>query len=71
MRQGNQSQYYNRHTKELAELHKNQAVYVQDPVRKTWSPAKVVDQGGTPQSYIVETERGAQLQRNTIHLRTI
>lgn len=37
-----------RHAKELPDLHKDQAVYVQDPLRKMWSPAKVVDQGGTP-----------------------
>ena len=68
-RQDNQSQYYNRHTKELPELHKDQAIYVQDPVRKTWNPAKVISQGDTPQSYILETETGTQLQWNRIHLR--
>ena len=52
-RQDNQSQYYNRYTKELPELHKDQAIYVQDPVRKTWNPAKVISQGDTPRSYIV------------------
>ena len=69
-RQDNQSQYYNRYTKELPELHKDQAIYVQDPVRKTWNPAKVISQGDTPRSYIVETETGAQLRRNRIHLMT-
>ena len=68
-RQDNQSQYYNRHTKELPELHKDQAIYVQDPVRKTWNSTKVISQGDKPRSYIVETETGAQLRRNRIHLR--
>ena len=44
-------------------------MYAQDPMRKTWNPARVVDQGDTPRSYIIETETGAQLQRNRIHLR--
>ena len=69
VRQDNQCYYYNKHTKELPELHRNQAMYAQDPMRKTWNPARVVDQGDTPHSYIIETETGAQLQRNRIHLR--
>ena len=68
-RQVKQSHYYNRHAKELPELHIDQAIHVQDPVRKTWNPAKVISQGDTPRSYIVETESGAQLRRNRIHLR--
>ena len=68
-RQDNQHQYYNRHTKELPELHKDQAIYVPDHVKKTWNPAKVISQGDTPRAYIVETETGAQLRRNRIHLR--
>ena len=61
--------YYNRHTKELPELHRDQAIYVQDPVRKTWNPARVIDQGETPRSYLIETGTGAQLRRNRIDLR--
>ena len=68
-RQNNQSHYYNRHAKELPELHKDQAIYVQDPARKMWNPAKVIDRGDTPRSYVVETETGAQLRRNRVHLR--
>ena len=40
VRQDNQSYYYNRHTKELPKLHRDQAIYAQDPVRKTWNPAE-------------------------------
>ena len=65
-KQFKQSRYYNKHTKEL---HKEQAIYVQDPVRKTWNPARVIDPGDTPRSYVVQTETGAQLQRNRIHFR--
>ena len=54
MRQDNQCYYYNKHTKELPELHRNQAMYAQDPMRKTWNPARVVDQGDTPRSYIIK-----------------
>ena len=35
VRQDNQSYYYNRHPKELPKLHRDQAIYAQDPVRKT------------------------------------
>ena len=69
VRQDNQSCYYNRHTKELPKLHRDQAIYEQDPVRKTWNPARVVEEGNSPRSYIVETATGAQLRRNRIHLR--
>jgi len=68
VRQDNQCYYYNRHTKELPELHRDQAIYVQDPVRKTWNPARVIDQGETPCSYLIETGTGAQLRKNRIHL---
>ena len=68
-RQDSQCSSYNRHTKELPELHRDQAIYVQDSVRKTWNPARVIDEGETPRSYLIETGTGAQLRRNTIHLR--
>ena len=68
-RQDNQSHYYNRHTKELPDLHKDQAIHVQDPARNPWNPAKVISRGETPRSYSVETETGAQLRRSRIHLR--
>jgi len=38
-------------------------------VRKTWNPARVIDQGETPRSYLIKTGTGAQLRRNRIHLR--
>ena len=64
-RQDYQSHFYNRHTtKELPELYKSQAIYVQDLERKTWSPAKVEDQGNTPRSYTVEAETNVHLRRN-------
>ena len=66
VRQENQSYYYNRHTKELPKLHRVQAIY---PVRKTWNLARVVKEGDSPRSYIVETGTGAHLRRNRIHLR--
>lgn len=43
---------YNMHTRDLAELHRDQAIFVQNPVRKTWSSAGVTDQGNTPRTYI-------------------
>ena len=38
--------------KKVPELH----IYVQDPVRKTWNPAGVIDQEETPRSYLIELE---------------
>ena len=69
VRQDNQSYYYNRHTKKLPKLHWHQTIYTQDPVRKTWNPARVVEEGDSPRSDIVETGTGAQLRRNRIHFR--
>ena len=69
VRQDHQSHYYNRHTKELPKLYRDQAIYAQDPVRKTWNPARVVEEGDSPRSYILETGTGAKLRRNRIHLR--
>ena len=69
VRQDNQCYYYNRHTKELPGLHRDRAIYTQDPVRKTWNLARVIDQGETPHSYLIETGTGVQLRRNRIHLR--
>lgn len=66
-RQDNQSYYYKRHTKELPELLRDQPIYAQDPVRKTWNTVRVRDLGKTLRSYIVKTEAGAQLRRNRIH----
>ena len=68
-RQDNQSYYFNRHTRDLPELHGDQAIFAQDPVRKTWSAARVIDQRNTPRSYIVQARAGAQLRRNRIHHR--
>ena len=65
VRQGNQSYYYNRHTKELPKLHRDQAIYAQDPVRKTWNPARVVKEGDLPRSYIVETDNSANNLSNS------
>ena len=68
-RQDNQCYYNKRHIKELSELHGNQAIYAQDPVRKTWNPARVIDQGDTPRLCTIKTETGARLRRDRIHLR--
>jgi hypothetical protein len=55
---------YNRDSIEKPNLFENQAVQVQDPLKKTWSPARVVGFGPTPCSYITEDESGVQLWRN-------
>ena len=36
-------------------------------MRRAWNPARVIDQGETPRSYLIETGTGSQLQRNRIH----
>ena len=62
--QEKQVNIYNRHSKERPDLFQDQAVQIQDPVRKTWSPATIVDFGPTPRSYITEDESGVQLGKN-------
>ncbi|XP_028404008.1 uncharacterized protein K02A2.6-like [Dendronephthya gigantea] len=62
--QNKQVNLYNRDSKEKPNLFQNQAVQVQDPVNKTWSPARVVGFGPTPRSYITEDGSGVQLRRN-------
>ena len=52
---------YNRYTKELPELYKGKAIYVQDSERKAWSATKVVDQGNSHRSYTLEIETGVHL----------
>jgi hypothetical protein len=62
--QKKQVNLYNRDSKEKPNLFQNQAVQVQDPLKKTWSPARVVGFGPTPRSYITENESGVQIRRN-------
>ena len=62
--QRKQVNLYNRDSKEMPNLFQDQAVQVQDPEKKTWSPARIVGFGPTPLSYITEDESGAQLRRN-------
>ncbi|CAB4017439.1 transposon Tf2-1 poly [Paramuricea clavata] len=62
--QKKQVNLYNRDSKEKPNLFQNQAVQVQDPLIKTWSPARVVGFGPTPRSYITEDESGVQIRRN-------
>ncbi|CAH3118585.1 unnamed protein product [Porites lobata] len=51
----------NGYTKELPELYKGKAIYVQDSERKAWSATKVVDQGNSHRSYTLEIETGVHL----------
>ena len=62
--QKKQVSLYNRDSKEKPNLFQNQAVQVQDLLKKTWSTARVVGFGPTPRSYITEDESGVQLLRN-------
>ena len=62
--QKKQANLYNRDSKEMPNLFQGQAVQVQDPEKRTWSPARIVSLGPTPRSYITEDESGVQLRRN-------
>jgi hypothetical protein len=64
-----QTQHYNQHVKPLPELFEGQHVFIQSPIKKTWTPARIVSAANTPRSYNVETETGSQLRRNRVHLR--
>ncbi|XP_035676225.1 uncharacterized protein K02A2.6-like [Branchiostoma floridae] len=62
-------QHYDTQAKSLPELAKGQSIHVQDLIRKTWSPGKVINKATTPRSYVVETDTGRQLRRNRVHIR--
>ena len=69
-RQNIGKEYYDLHSKALPELLPNQQVRIQDPVRKTWQPARVIEQANTPRSYIVEKQNdGGILRRNRQQIR--
>ena len=63
-KQDAQIRHCNQHAKSLPELMINQHVHLQDPIKKTWSSAKIVSKANTCRSYNVETEMGNQLRRN-------
>lgn len=67
-----QADYYNKSSRELPPLQKNQAVYVQtNPEVNKWTHAVVArtPTNTQPRSCTVETENGAQLQRNRCYIK--
>lgn len=66
--QKKQCDYYNRTAQFLPPLKENEAVRIKKTPDSKWEPAKVVEQHGTPRSYIVTTEDGTAYRRNRRHL---
>ena len=64
------AEHYDQHAKSMPELLPGQQVRLQDPVKKTWQPARVIEEAKTPRSYTIERDDGKQLRRNRLHLRT-
>ena len=62
--QRSQVSIYDRNSKPLPELFEDQAVQVQNPITKIWSPAKIKAVSNTPRSYTVEDACGTQYRRN-------
>ena len=68
--QEKQVDWYDRNSKPMPILFQNQPVQIQDTVKKTWTPSKIVKDGQTPRSYVVEKESGVQLiRRNRNHVK--
>ncbi|CAI9732899.1 Hypothetical predicted protein [Octopus vulgaris] len=62
----------NKHAQHLPEMLGGQHVHTQDPITKTWIPAKVVSRAETPRSNMIETESDVILveklqERNNDH----
>ncbi|XP_029651637.1 uncharacterized protein LOC115224834 [Octopus sinensis] len=57
----------NKHAQHLPEMLGGQHVHTQDPITKTWIPAKVVSRAETPRSNMIETESGRQLKQQGPH----
>ena len=66
--QKKQCAYYNRTAQFLPPLKENEVVRIKKTPDSEWEPAKVVEQHGTPRSYIVTTEDGTAYRRNRRHL---
>ncbi|CAI9734445.1 Hypothetical predicted protein [Octopus vulgaris] len=59
--------HHNKHAQYLPEMLGGQHVHTQDPITKTWIPAKVVNRAETPRSNMIETESGRQLKQQGPH----
>jgi hypothetical protein len=66
-KQAHQKKYYDRSSRPLEHLSEGDDVYVQHERR--WKPAIITSKAGTPRSFNIMTEDGAQYRRNRIHLR--
>ena len=67
-RQEKSRSVYDRSCKQLPQLRVNDNVRIQDPVKKTWSPGRIVRPSSEPRSYIVQTANGVY-RRNRRHVR--
>ena len=59
---------YDRNSKTLPQLHVNDNVRAQDPIKKTWAPGRKVRPSTEPRSYIIQTENGVY-RINSKHVR--
>jgi hypothetical protein len=66
-KQAQQKKYYDRSSRPLEYLSEGDDVYLQHGGR--WKPAINTCKAGTPRSFNIMTEDGAQYRRNRIHLR--
>lgn len=62
-----QKKWYDRSAnKNNAEFCEGQAVYIQDKIKRNWSPGFIVKKLKEPRSYLVENSRGDVLRRNAL-----
>ncbi len=67
-KQANQKKYYDKGTRDLAELKQGESVLLRK--EKTWEPATVTAVHDAPRSYIVTSNNGQTVRRNRSHLST-
>ncbi|XP_031331450.1 uncharacterized protein K02A2.6-like [Photinus pyralis] len=60
---------YDKTSREREPFKKGDDVVVQNPLRKVWERAKIIDVGQTPRNYKVLTETQRTLNRNSMHIR--
>ena len=70
-RQDDAAAYYDKTAKEKVPLVSGQPVRLYNKFTRRWEPAVVIEEAGTPRSYIVQrVAGGAPLRRNRVQLRT-
>lgn len=69
IRQVNNKNYFNKHTKDLKELSPGQNVVIFNPVKNYWEPGKIVKLDNKPRCYKVLDKLGNIVSRNRVDIK--